>query len=84
MQFIKDGIIVRVNDKFIYSDEIYYKFKEGIALYKSTYYSSDKPIKVKKKDLRSKNINGCYFVRFFTLEFAPLNYLLTNGYNKLI
>ena len=30
MVLTKDGSNVVVHDKFIYSDEIYYKFKEGI------------------------------------------------------
>lgn len=80
MLLVKDKDVVGINDCFIYSDEIYYKFKEGISLYKTTYYKSSKPIKIKKKDYLSKKKGNGYFVRFFTLEFAPLNWLLDNGY----
>ena len=88
MVLTKDGSNVVVHDKFIYSDEIYYKFKEGISIYSTTHYVSDKPIKVKKKDLLSKRTKDGYFVRFFNLEFAPLNWLIENGYieknNKIV
>lgn len=54
-----------LSNKFIYLDEIYYKFKEGIALYDTKYYASDKPIKLKKKDLTTKKKNSKeYFIRF--------------------
>ena len=52
----KNGEIVQVNDKFIYEDAIYKVFKEGIALWDTKYYSSDKPIKLKKKQF----IMRCY------------------------
>lgn len=59
-------------NKYIYLDEIYYKFKEGIALYDTKYYSSDKPVKLKKKEYSTKKKNSTeYFVRFFTLIQSP-------------
>lgn len=61
-----------MSNKYIYLDEIYYKFKEGIALYDTKYYSSDKPIKLKKKEYSTKKKNSTeYFVRFFTLIQLP-------------
>ena len=61
-----------LSNKFIYLDEIYYKFKEGISLYATKYYASDKPIKLKKKDLTTKKKNSKeYFIRFFTLIQSP-------------
>ena len=61
-----------LSNKFIYLDEIYYKFKEGISLYDTKYYTSNKPIKLKKKDLITKKKNSTeYFVRFFTLIQSP-------------
>lgn len=61
-----------LSNKFIYLDEIYYKFKEGISLYDTKYYTSDKPIKLKKKDLTTKKKNSKeYFIRFFTLIQSP-------------
>ena len=82
MVLSKDGNDVTVNNNFIYSDEIYYKFKEGISLYKATHYISNKPIKIKKKDLIGKRTKEGYFIRFFTLAFAPLDWLIENGYTK--
>ena len=76
----KDGSNVVVYDKFIYSDEIYYKFKEGISIYSTTHYVSDKPIKVKKKKLLNKRTKDGYFVKIINLEYAPLNQLIENGY----
>lgn len=59
-------------NKYIYLDEIYYKFTEGIALYDTKYYSSNKPIKLKKKEYSTKKKNSTeYFVRFFTLIQSP-------------
>ena len=61
-----------LSNKFIYLDEIYYKFKEGISLYDTKYYTSNKPIKLKKKDLTTKKKNSKeYFIRFFTLIQSP-------------
>lgn len=61
-----------LSNKFIYLDEIYYKFKEGISLYDTKYYASDKPIKLKKKDLTTKKKHSKeYFIRFFTLIQSP-------------
>lgn len=60
------------DSKYIYLDEIYYKFKEGISLYDTKYYTSDKPIKLKKKDFTNRKKNSTeYFVRFFTLIHSP-------------
>ena len=64
-----------MSNKFVYLDEIYYKFKEGICLYDTKYYSSNKPIKLKKKDYtnRKKGMTS-YFIRYFTLIKTPENY----------
>lgn len=65
------------DSKYVYLDEIYYKFKEGISLYDTKYYTSDKPIKLKKKDLTNRKKNATeYFIRFFTLIHSP-----NEGYN---
>lgn len=80
----KDGQIVQVNDKFIYEDSIYKVFKEGIALWDEKYYSTSKPLKLKKKDLTNRTKTSTeYLVRYLTLEFAPEKWLITNNYTKL-
>ena len=81
--YAKDGDIVQVNDKFIYESSIYKVFKGGIALWEEKYNASDKPIKLKKKDLNNrKKKDSEYLVRFFTLEFAPEKWLINNNYLK--
>ena len=77
MHYEKDRIKIGVSDKFIYLEEIYSKFKEGVSLYKRTYYKSNKPIKLKKKDYTSKKA-----FRFFDLIYAPEEYLINNGFYK--
>lgn len=80
-----NGNVIQVNDKFIYEDSIYKVFKEGIALFDTKYYTSNKPIKLKKKDLTTKKKGKTeYLVRFFTLEFAPEEYLINNGFKKIL
>ena len=82
MHYERDGVKIGVSDKFIYLDEIYIKFKEGVSLYKSTYYKSDKPIKLKKKDYIGNKKKSSYLIRFFDLLYAPEDYLINNGFYK--
>lgn len=79
----KNGDIVQVNDKFIYESSVYKVFKNGIALQEEKYYASNKPIKLKKKDLTNRKKKDTeYLVRYFTLEFAPEKWLIENNYLK--
>lgn len=78
----KNNVQVGVNDKFIYNSTIYMFWKNGASLLDETYYSSNRPILLKKKDLKSKK-KGYFLYRFFNLEFAPEQWLQKNGY-KLI
>jgi hypothetical protein len=57
-------------------------WKGGASLIEEKYYSSNKPISLKKKDLKKK-MKGYNLVRFFELEYAPEKYLINNGF-KLI
>lgn len=75
----KDKNIVYTNDKFIYNDELYLIWSWGASLLEDKYYSSDKPITLKKKDRKLKKKNYIIY-RFFTLKFAPEEYLINNGY----
>lgn len=79
-KFSKDNVLVVSNDKFIYLSEIYILWKGGASLYDTQYYSSDKPIKFKKNKVKKKNYT---IYRFITLEFAPENWLLRNGYKPI-
>ena len=77
--YTKNGEIVGVNDKFIYHIEVYLFWDNGCGLYDDTYYSSPRPLKFSKKSniLKRKKYK---FIRYITLEFAPQDYLESNGY----
>jgi len=75
----KNNQRIVVNDKFIYCDSIYMIWKNGASLIEEKYYSSDKPISLKKKDLKKKK-EGYILFRFFELKYAPENYLINNGF----
>lgn len=46
----KDGQIVQTHSSFIYEDSIYKVFKGGVSLFEEKQYSTNKPLKLKKKD----------------------------------
>lgn len=81
MIYEKSGIAVKVADKFIYSSQVYLIWKNGASLWEDKWYSSDNPIKIKKKDLKLKKKNYTLH-RFFQLECAPEEYLINQGYEK--
>ena len=78
----KDKELITVNDKFIYCSSVYLLWKGGAALQEEKYYASDKPIKLKKKNIKIKG-KGYTVFNFFNLEFAPEKWLIQNGW-KLI
>ena len=82
MIYEKNNQRITVNDKFIYCSSIYVLWKGGASLIEEKYYSSNKPISLKKKDLKKKK-KGYTLQRFFELEYAPEKYLINNGF-KLI
>lgn len=73
---------VVVNDKFIYCCEVYLIWKNGASLVDTKYFSSDSPIKIKKKKGKQK-VEKYKLVKFMTLEFAPEEYLINNKF-KLV
>lgn len=73
----KNNQRVTVSDKFIYCSSIYMLWKDGASLLEEKYYSSDKPITLKKVQAKKK---GYTLYRFFDLEFAPETYLINNGF----
>lgn len=76
----KNDQIVYVNDKFIYCSSVYLIWKWGASLLEEKYYSSKKPITLKKQIVKKKN----YIIqRFFDLQFAPEVWLQENGYTLL-
>lgn len=70
---------VVVNDKFIYCCTVYMIWKNGASLVEEKYYSSNKPISLKKKD-KKKVMKNYILQTFLDLEFAPENYLINNDY----
>lgn len=78
----KNGKKVITCDKFIYCSSIYQIWKNGAMMLDEQYYSSNKPIEIKKKDL-IKRKKGYIIQRFFDLEYAPEEYLWKEGY-KLV
>lgn len=75
----KDKKRIIVNNKFIYCSSVYMLWKGGASLIEEKYYSSNKPISLKKKDIQSKK-KGYTLFRFFELEYAPENYLINNSF----
>lgn len=75
----KDKQIVYTHDKFIYCNSIYQIWSWGAALMEEKYFSSIKPITIKKKNLSVKKKNYS-LRRFFELQFAPEEYLINNGF----
>ena len=79
MIYEKNNERIIVNDKFIYCSSVYELWKGGASLIEEKYYSSDKPISLKKKDMKKKG-KSYTLIRFFDLEYAPENYLINNNY----
>ena len=82
MIYEKNNQKIIVNEKFIYCSSVYMLWKGGASLIEEKYYSSDKPISLKKKDLKKK-MKGYNLYRFFELEYAPESYLISQNF-KLI
>ena len=79
MIYEKGNERIIVNDKFIYCSSVYALWKGGAFLIEEKYYSSNKPISLKKKDMKKKG-KSYTLIRFFDLEYAPENYLINNNY----
>lgn len=79
MIYEKGNERIIVNDKFIYCSSVYALWKGGASLIEEKYYSSNKPISLKKKDMKKKG-KSYTLIRFFDLEYAPENYLINNNY----
>lgn len=83
MIYEKNNQRIIVNDKFIYCDTIYMLWKGGASLIEEKYYSSNKPISLKKKDMKKKE-KSYTLIRFFDLEYAPEKWLQQEGYKLII
>ena len=77
--YIKNDETVGVADKFIYHVEVYVVWKNGVALYDEKWYASTSPLKFKKKDNLLKRKTYKFF-RLISMDYAPEDYLIRNGY----
>jgi hypothetical protein len=57
-------------------------WKGGASLVEEKYYSSNKPISLKKKDIKKK-MKEYTLYRFFNLEYAPESYLINNNFKPV-
>lgn len=78
----KDGVRIKVSDKFIYCSEIYQIWSNGASLVDESYYASSKPLKPSKHKMILKK-NTYILQRFLDLEFAPETFLINNGFKLL-
>lgn len=76
----KDKQIVYTHDKFIYYSTVYQIWGWGAALVDEKYYSSNKPIVLKKKNFIFVKRKNYSLHRFFELQFAPEDFLIENGF----
>jgi hypothetical protein len=82
MIYEKNNEYVQVQDKFVYYESVYKIFKRRSELIQEQYYSSDKCIKLKKKNIVLKRKEYVIY-RFLDLIAAPLEYLLNNNFKKV-
>lgn len=82
MIYEKGNEKITVNDKFIYCSSVYMLWKGGASLVEEKYYSSSKPISLKKKDIKKK-MKEYTLYRFFNLEYAPESYLINNNFKPV-
>lgn len=82
-RYSKENQTVYVFDKFVYCSSVYQLWSWGAALVEEKYYSSSKPIKLKKNQIVLKKNKEYSLYRFFVLEYAPEEWLIKNNY-KLI
>lgn len=79
--YVKDNHEVAVSHKFVYHSSVYRVWKSGAGLLDDKYYVSNSPLNLKKIPTVIKKKK--YSIRrFFELEAAPEEYLITKGYKK--
>lgn len=77
--YVKDRHEVYVSDKYVYHSSVHKMWKRGAQFLDDRYYTSNSPLNLKKvpKVLKKKDYS---IYRFITLESAPENYLIKQGY----
>lgn len=77
--YVKDRHEVYVSDKYVYHSSVHKMWKMGAQFLDDRYYISNSPLNLKKvpKVLKKKDYS---IYRFITLESAPENYLIKQGY----
>lgn len=79
MVFKKKDQLVDEADQFLYLEEIYLCYPTRVELFRSKHYTSKIPINRKNTHAYSES-HGCYIQRYWELEAAPLEYLISEGF----
>ena len=79
MIFKKKNQLVDEADQFLYLEEIYLYYPSRFELFRSKYYTSKVPINKKNARAYSES-HGCYVQRYWKLETAPKQYLISKEF----
>ena len=79
MVFRKKDQLVDEADQFLYLEEIYLCYSTRFELFRSKHYISKVPINKKNARAYSES-HGCYVQRYWELEAAPREYLISEGF----
>lgn len=79
MVFKKKDQLVDEANQFLYLEEIYLCYPTKFELFRSKRYASKVPINKKNSQAYSES-HGCYVQRYWELEAAPREYLISEGF----
>lgn len=79
MIFKKKDQLVDEADQFLYLEEIYLCYPTRFELFRSKHYTSKVSINKKNTQAYSES-HGCYVQRYWELEAAPREYLISEGF----
>ena len=79
MTYEKEGQLVNEAEQFLYLEEIYLCYPNRFELYRSKHYTSKVPIDKKNSRIYSES-HGCYVQRYWKLETAPKQYLISKEF----
>ena len=79
MVFKKNNQLVNEADQFLYLEEIYLCYPTRVELFRSKHYTSKIPINRNNTHACSES-HGCYIQRYWELEAAPREYLISEGF----
>ena len=79
MTYEKKGQLVNEADQFLYLDEIYLCYPNRFESYRSKHYTYKVPADKKDSRIYSES-HGCYVQRYWKLETAPKQYLISKEF----